>query len=140
MLKRNYCYIGLGGNPTEYNERILKNKHTTPHQFITFQNKAKEGDIILLYHNKQGYIAYGTFTGKINVPKLGKDLAPDWNSTEVQKHIQIKKWNLFNQPTNKSTIYNGRRSHSIRFNRKKSNERCSDIIHFLLSKTKFSKL
>ena len=103
MLKRNYCYIGLGGNHTEYNERILKNKHTTPHQFITFQNNAKEGDIILLYHNKQGYIAYGKFTGEINVPKLGKDLAPDWNSTEVQKHIQVKKWNLFNQPTNKQS-------------------------------------
>ena len=55
MIRRNYCYIGLGNDINDYNQRILKNKNTTPHQFYRFQVEAEPGDIILLYQNKKGY-------------------------------------------------------------------------------------
>ena len=28
MIRRNYCYIGLGNDINDYNQRILKNKNT----------------------------------------------------------------------------------------------------------------
>ena len=100
MIKRNYCYIGLGNDINDYNQRILK-KNTTPHQFNNFKVNAKSGDIILLYQNKKGYIAYGKFTGVINEPNMGYDIAPDWIKTEIQKHIQVDSWNFINNPSTK---------------------------------------
>ena len=99
MIKRNYCYIGLGCDINDYNQRISKNKNTTPHQFNNFQKNAKPGDILLLYQNKRGYIAYGKFTGLINEPIMGYDIAPDWSRTEIQKHIQIDSWKFINNPS-----------------------------------------
>ena len=101
MIRRNYCYIGLGNDINDYNQRILKNKNTTPHQFYRFQVEAEPGDIILLYQNKKGYVAYGKFTGVINEPMLGSDIAPDWNKTEIQKHIQVDSWKFINNPSTK---------------------------------------
>ena len=99
MIRRKYCYIGLGNDINDYNQRILINKHTTPHQFYKFQEEAGPGDIILLYQNKKGYVAYGKFTGVINEPILDSDKAPDWNNTEIQKHIQVESWNYINPST-----------------------------------------
>ena len=101
MIRRKYCYIGLGNDINDYNQRMLKNKNTTPHQFDRFQEEAEPGDIILLYQNKKGYVAYGKFTGVINEPMLGSDIAPDWNKTEIQKHIQVESWNYINNPSTK---------------------------------------
>ena len=100
MIKRNYCYIGLGNNINDYNQRLL-NKNTTPHQFYKFQREARSGDILLLYQNKIGYIAYGKFTGIINEPIMGCDIAPDWSKTEIQKHIQVNSWIFINNPSTK---------------------------------------
>ena len=83
MIKRKYCYIGLGNDIDDYNQR-LKNKNTTPYQFYKFQEKARSGDIILLYQNKKGYIAYGIFTGIINEPIIGGDMAPDWKKQKYK--------------------------------------------------------
>tara|TARA_Y100000768_G_C23514280_1_gene467365 strand:- start:102 stop:416 length:315 start_codon:yes stop_codon:yes gene_type:complete len=80
---------------------MLKNKNTTPYQFKKFQEEAEPGDIILLYQNKKGYIAYGKFTGVINEPILGSDIAPDWSKTEIQKHIQVESWVFINNPSTK---------------------------------------
>ncbi len=101
MIRRNYCYIGLGNDINDYNQRMLKNKNTTPYQFKRFQEEAEPGDIILLYQNKKGYIAYGKFTGVINEPILGSDIAPDWSKTEIQKHIQVESWIFINNPSTK---------------------------------------
>lgn len=101
MLRRNYCYIGLGNDIHDYNKRVSKNRNTTPHQLNRFQENAKSGDIILLYQNKKGYIAYGVYTGIINDPILGNDVAPDWNRTEIQKHIQVQSWNYIHNPSTK---------------------------------------
>ena len=101
MMQRNMCYIGLGKDSNEYHERLKKNKNTTPYQFDTFQTKAKVGDKILLYHNGQGYIAYGIYTGRITEPVLGIDIAPDWERTEIQKHIHVKQWIPIKHPTMK---------------------------------------
>ena len=101
MIRRNYCYIGLDNDINDYNQRVLKNKNTTPHQFYRFQEEAEPGDIILLYQNKKGYIAYGKFTGVINEPILGSDIAPDWSKTEIQKHIQVESWVFINNPSTK---------------------------------------
>ena len=101
MIRRKYCYIGLGNDINDYNQRMLKNKNTTPHQFDRFQEEAEPGDIILLYQNKKEYVAYGKFTGVINEPMLGSDIAPDWNKTEIQKHIQVESWNYINNPSTK---------------------------------------
>jgi len=92
MIKRNLCYIGLGNDRNDYNQRLLKNKNTTPHQYNKFEENARKGDIILLYHNGEGHIAYGKYTGVIIEPNLYKDLAPDWSNTEIQKHIQVESW------------------------------------------------
>lgn len=100
MIKRNYCYIGLGNNIDDFNQRIL-NKNTTPHQFYKFQREARRDDILLLYQNKIGYIAYGKFTGIINDPIMGCDIAPDWSKTEIQKHIQVNTWIFINNPSTK---------------------------------------
>ena len=32
---------------------------------------------------------------------LGSDIAPDWNKTEIQKHIQVESWNYINNPSTK---------------------------------------
>ena len=42
---------------------------------------------MLLYHNKIGYIYYGIFNGLIEDPISSKQMAPDWSSTEIQKHL-----------------------------------------------------
>ena len=99
MIRRNSCYIGLGNDIHDYNHRISKNKNTTPHQFNRFQENAQPGDIILLYQNKKGYVAYGVFTGVINEPVQGRDIAPDWSRTEIQRHIQVESWNNINNPS-----------------------------------------
>ena len=101
MMKRNSCYIGLGNDLHDYNYRLSKNKNTTPHQLNRFQENARPGDIILLYQNKKGYIAYGVFTGTINEPVRGSDIAPDWNTTEIQKHIQVASWTKIKNPSTK---------------------------------------
>ena len=98
MMKRNLCYIGLGNDIIDYQQRMNKN-NTTPHQFNNFLRNASINDIILLYHNGEGYIAYGKYTGKIIEPKLGNDLAPDWNITEIQKHIQVDSWKTIENPS-----------------------------------------
>ena len=100
MIERNYCYIGLGKDLNEYEQRI-KNKNATPNQFFRFKEEAQNGDIILLYQNKKGYIAYGRFTGEINEPTMDHDLAPDWSKTEIQKHIQVDSWNFIDNPSTK---------------------------------------
>ena len=100
MIRRNYCYIGLGNDKNDYNQR-LKNKNTTPYQFYKFQEKSQPGDIILLYQNKKGYVAHGNFTGIINEPIIGSDMAPDWRKTEIQKHIQVDNWKFINNPSTK---------------------------------------
>ena len=101
MIRRNYCYIGLGNDIDDFNQRILKNKNTTPYQFYKFRDEACSGDMILLYQNKKGYIAYGNFTGIINEPIIGCDMAPDWRKTEIQKHIQVDDWKIINNPSTK---------------------------------------
>ncbi len=100
MLKRNIGYIGMGNNIDDYNNRIKKSG-TTPHQFNDFKENAKEGDIILLYHNNNGHIAYGTYMGDIFEPKIGKEFAPEWNINHIQKHFHINKWNIIKNPTMK---------------------------------------
>ena len=37
----------------------------------------------------------------INEPILASNLAPDWNKTEIQKHIQVNSWNYINNPSTK---------------------------------------
>jgi len=100
MLKRNIGYIGMGHNIDDYNNRIKKSG-TTPHQFNDFKENAKDGDIILLYHNSNGHIAYGTYMGDIFEPKMGKEFAPEWNINHIQKHFHINKWNIIKNPTMK---------------------------------------
>ena len=100
MLKRNIGYIGMGHNIDDYNNRIKKSG-TTPHQFNDFKENAKEGDIILLYHNNKGHIAYGTYMGDIFEPKIGKEFPPEWNINQIQKHFHINKWNIIKNPTMK---------------------------------------
>ena len=100
MMKKNLAYIGLGNDENDYHQRI-KNKNTTPWQFKKFNERASIGDILLLYHNGEGYIAYGKYTGKIIEPIFGRDLAPDWKITEIQKHICIDSWILIQNPTMK---------------------------------------
>ena len=43
----------------------------------------------------------GIFTGIINEPIIGSDMAPDWRKTEIQKHIQVDDWKIINNPSTK---------------------------------------
>ena len=62
MLTHNLGYIGLGTiHDNEYQNRI-KRPGTTPCQFKLFQQKAKNGDIIFLYHNKYRNLCPRNFT------------------------------------------------------------------------------
>ena len=98
MLTHNLGYIGLGTiHDNEYQNRI-KRPGTTPSQFKLFQQKAKNGDIIFLYHNKVGYIAYGEYNGIVKYSTI----APGWSDYEIQKHLIIKKWNKIDNPSTKN--------------------------------------
>tara|TARA_B110000285_G_C14504456_1_gene329573 strand:+ start:52 stop:459 length:408 start_codon:yes stop_codon:yes gene_type:complete len=98
MLTHNLGYIGLGTiHDNEYQTRI-KRPGTTPCQFKLFQQKAKNGDIIFLYHNKVGYIAYGEYNGIVK----HSTIAPGWSDYEIQKHLIIKKWNKIDNPSTKN--------------------------------------
>ena len=97
MIPRNKCYIGLGDNQLDYERRKLS-PNSTFFQFSRFQKNAKNGDIILLYHNTVGYIFYGVFTGVVDEPTTILDMAPDWSPTEVQKHICVETWIPFDEP------------------------------------------
>ena len=101
MIKKKLCYIGLGNDYIDYQQRIRKNKMTTPHQFNNFVRYVSIGDIIILYHNCEGHIAYCKYTGKIIEPELTEDFAPDWKRTEIQKHIQVDSWIPIKNPSMK---------------------------------------
>jgi len=98
MIRRNLCYIGLGNNRTDYEDRMKKKGNSTPKQFTKFERLAKSGDLIYLYENKVGYIAYGEYTGEIIEPQKGCELAPYWSKEEIQKHIRVKNWIQMKNP------------------------------------------
>ena len=101
MINRNMAYIGLGNDKQDYEQRIHKNKLTTPWQFKNFNETAKMGDWIFLYRDKIGYIVYGIYSGKISEPTMGYEFAPDWSKTEIQKHIIVDTWIPIKNPTTK---------------------------------------
>jgi hypothetical protein len=97
MIENNVGYIGLGTiDDGEYQSRLTRNG-TTPFQYKTFESDSNKGDIILLYHNKEGYIAYGEYDGLIENPCF----APGYSEYEIQKHIKIKEWKPIFNPTTK---------------------------------------
>jgi hypothetical protein len=98
MLTNNLGYIGLGTIHDNVYQNRLSQYGSTPHQFKLFQQNATKNDIIFLYHNKIGYIAYGEYNGIVN----NSTIAPGWSEYEVQKHLIIKKWNKIDNPTTKN--------------------------------------
>ena len=107
MIRRNYCYIGLGNDIDDYNQR-LKNKNTTPYQFYKFRDEACSGDIILLYQNKQGYLK-PRFTKESRI-KMLKTLYQFRNYTDndFEKYYQEK---IIPRLNNRTSEYNRRRTH-----------------------------
>lgn len=97
MLKHNLGYVGLGTIHDNVYQNRLKKNGTTPYQFKQFEQKAEKGDIIFLYHNKVGYIAYGEYDGIVK----NSNIAPGWSEYEVQQHLIIKKWNKIDNPSTK---------------------------------------
>ena len=62
-------------------------------------NNAKKNDLILLYKNKTGFIAYGKYTGEAFTPQFNDEFAPGWNSSsEKQCHLGIDQWISFMNP------------------------------------------
>ena len=112
MIKNNRGYIGMGltkdtnidNNNNKYYEYRLTHKNTTPHQFNMFLQKASIGDIIVLYENKVGHIYKGIYTGNIIIPKIGSEIAPDWNITEIQKHIEVREWVKIEKQSTKTAL------------------------------------
>ena len=45
-----------------------------------------------MYENGVGNIYRGIYTGNIIIPKIGSEIAPDWNINEIQKHIEVREW------------------------------------------------
>ena len=62
---------------------------------LSLPTKGKKGSLIsrILHFLKTGNI--------INEPIMGCDIAPDWNKTEIQKHIQVNNWIFINNPSTK---------------------------------------
>ena len=112
MIKNNRGYIGLGltkeintdTNNNKYYEYRLTQKNTTPHQFNLFLKRAAIGDIIVLYENGVGHIYRGIYTGNIIIPKIGSEIAPDWNITEIQKHIEVREWVKIEKQSTKTAL------------------------------------
>ena len=81
MLENNKGYIGIG-TPLE------NRQSSTVSQWKKFEKETKINDIILLYHNRTGYIAYGKYI-KYDGPLHSQFtniniLAPDWRNDEIQ--------------------------------------------------------
>jgi len=107
MIKNKKAYIGLGLSgdiPDNYQDDKKKyNKYrisgnSTPYQYKYFNELKEKGDIIILYEKKVGHIYYGKITGEITTPKLGIELAPDWDRDEIQYHINVYEWIKIENP------------------------------------------
>lgn len=96
MLRHNVFAIGLGKTIEDYNYRNTRKGNTTPKQYKKFLNICNNHDIMLLYKNKIGYIAWGYFTGEIYTPIVNKR-CPDWPE-EIQKNMCVENWNLIVTP------------------------------------------
>ena len=87
MLCENIACFGLG-SPLE--KRECKNGNTTYKQYQRFLNDAQIGDIIYLYRNGCGIIAYAYYNGKISREEGKK--GPWELEDEIQITIGINYW------------------------------------------------
>ena len=96
MLNKNRGYVGLGDT---HENREEKKGNTTNKQLSKFKNIAKKNDLIFLYKNKTGFIAYGKYTGEAFHPQFNDELAPGWcPCSERQCHLGIQQWININPP------------------------------------------
>ena len=103
-LDNNICMIGFG-IPEEHRDKNSGN--TTIKQFDKFKNNVNVNDTIYLYANKIGIIAKGKFLS-FNKDIQDEHKAPDWSKDEKQIHINIDKWEKFENPNYKArplTLY-----------------------------------